>query len=76
MNAYRKIHPYTLFYNDKEYAHCKDWEEALHLSEYQLNRIGAKLGITSIDIKKQFIKNEPKISFSEVHDILNEMGVL
>ena len=76
MDKWRRTMPYTLFYNNNESEYCKDWKRAIESAEYHLNRVGAKIGLTPIDIQKQFIKNEPKITFSEVYEILRKMEML
>jgi len=75
LNEWNKQFTYMVFYEGKEMFASHDWEKALETAEYHINRIGSKVGLPHIDLQKQFIKNEPKITFSEIYSILKKLGV-
>jgi len=75
LNKWNKQFPYVVFYEGKEMFACHTWENALESAEFYINRKGEKIGLQKIDLIKRYIKNEPKITFSEVHEILKKLGV-
>ena len=76
VESYYKKHPYLLYRNGELYSYAPSWEEALRLVNYYFERKTDPLGFGALNLEKQFLKNEPKISFGEVHEILAKAGVV
>jgi len=76
VETYYKNHPYLLYRNNQLYSYAKSWKEALHLSNYYLEYVTTPLGFAPLELEKQFLKNEPTITFSEIHKILEKAGVV
>ncbi len=71
---WRRQYPYLVYQNGQEYMTGRDWENAIDVVQWRLDRLTEKLGI-SVDFRKAFLKNEPRITFSEVHELLKKAGV-
>lgn len=71
---WRRQQPYLVYYNDQEYMTARNWGKALQWVQWRLDRLTENLGIT-VDMRKSFLKNEPRITFTEVHELLKKAGV-
>ena len=68
--------PYLFYVNRTLQFAADSWQQALEYVEYRFGRVATPLGLGPFDLQKQFVKNEPRISFGEVHKILTKAGVV
>ena len=66
--------PYHVYYNNRPYYLANSWKDALKTVEWRMSRHTEPLGLGKVDLSK-FLKNEPRITFSQVHNILNKRGI-
>ena len=76
VEGYHKRRPYLFYVNRRLQFAAESWESALEYVEYRFDRVATPLGLAPLDLKKSFLKNEPKITFGELHKILEKIGVV
>ena len=76
VECYHKRRPYLFYVNNRLQFSAKSWEEALEYVTYKFERVVKPLGFGPLELEKQFLKNEPKITFGEVHELLTKAGVV
>ena len=76
VKSYHKRHPYLFYINNRLQFSTVSWEDALEYVTYRFERKTKPLGFSALNIEKQFLKNEPTITFGEVHKILANAGVV
>lgn len=75
VESYHTRRPYLFYVNHRLQFAAESWLHALEYVEYRFGRVATPLGLGPFDLQKTFGKNEPKISFGEVHKILEKMKV-
>lgn len=75
VEVYHKRRPYLLYINNILQFAADSWKDALEHVIYRFERKTTPLGFGALNIEKQFLKNEPTITFGEVHKILLNTGV-
>ena len=71
---WRRRQPYLVYVNGQEYVTARNWEKAIESVQWRIDRMTERLGI-QVDISKAFLKNEPRITFTEIHELLKKAGV-
>jgi hypothetical protein len=75
-DSWLKRYPYQLYSNRRHITALRNWEEALDMVQYNFERKSKPLGIGPLNIVDKFAKNEPTITFSEVHEIIKRLELM